>query len=181
MNQPFKKLGGRLKGLRIQSKETVVEVSGAVEIEADVLEKIESGEKRPSEDILMLLISHFDVGDEDAVSLWELAGYEPQGYGDIKSDDTASKQQVLMVIPMDMRIVYTDVFHASANDYGVVLNFLQNSGMKSQPLAVARVGMSMEYAKNMVKVLQDTINEAEKNKAKRVLPAPKTTKKPKNS
>jgi hypothetical protein len=57
--RPYKVLGEKLKSLRQKMHESVAEVSGAVEIDEQALLKIEQGQERPSEDILMLLINHF--------------------------------------------------------------------------------------------------------------------------
>jgi hypothetical protein len=65
-----------------------------------------------------------------------------------------------MVLPGDVRIVYTDMLHVSVNDYGVVMNFLQGSGPKNPPLAIARVGMSREHAKSVLEVLQKTLAQS---------------------
>src|SRR6476620_9549288 len=73
---PFVTLGKHLKYGREQSKQSLAEVSGAVEIDADALERIEAGTERPHEDILLLLISYFNIQDQEAVQLWELAGYD---------------------------------------------------------------------------------------------------------
>src|SRR5438309_12010771 len=75
-NAPFKTLGTHLKYLREQSNESLAEVSGAVEIAEDALMRIEDGQERPEEDILLLLINHFAMPDQEAVQLWELAGYD---------------------------------------------------------------------------------------------------------
>jgi len=45
--------------LRENHRESAAEVSGAVEIDEKSLRRIEAGTERPSEDILLLLISHF--------------------------------------------------------------------------------------------------------------------------
>src|SRR5579885_2464316 len=77
-NAPYTALGTHLKYLREQHKESLAEVSGAVEIEIENLARMENGLERPSEEILMLLINHFDIQDNEAVQLWELAGYDSQ-------------------------------------------------------------------------------------------------------
>jgi transcriptional regulator with XRE-family HTH domain len=64
---PFKNLGQRLKVIRQKLHESVAEVSGAVEIEEQHLQRIEQGEERPTEDILLLLINHFGMQDDDAI------------------------------------------------------------------------------------------------------------------
>ena len=71
---PYETLGSQLRRLRERNRESVAEVSGAVEIDETELSKIESGTDRPSEDILLLLISHFAVEDDKAAELWQLAG-----------------------------------------------------------------------------------------------------------
>jgi transcriptional regulator with XRE-family HTH domain len=58
---PYKPLGAILRHLRERNRESIAEVSGAVEIDESALDRIEDGSERPSEDILMLLISHFSV------------------------------------------------------------------------------------------------------------------------
>ncbi len=84
-NPPFKTLGTHLKYLREHSSESLAEVSGAVEINEDIMERIEQGVERPSEEILMLLISHFNMQDNEAVQLWELAGYDKRNNPEIVS------------------------------------------------------------------------------------------------
>jgi len=78
-----------------------------------------------------------------------------------------------MLLPLDARIVYSDTYQVMINQYGVVMNFLQNSGQNGQPLAVARVGMSLDHAKKVVEILQQTIKTASEFPAPKNLPAPK--------
>src|ERR1700748_2828432 len=75
---PYETLGSQLRHLRERNRESMAEVSGAVEIDETELSKIEAGAERPSEDILLLLISHFAVEDDKAAELWQLAGYDRQ-------------------------------------------------------------------------------------------------------
>lgn len=160
---PYRSLGLRLRRVREQLQESLAEVSGAVEIELDVLTDIEQGKARPSEDILMLLISHFSLKEEEAERMWELAGYDANADGSRQDQpDTPNQtpQQTIMVMPGDVRIVYTDMLHVAVNDYGVVMNFLQGSGPKNPPLAIARVGMSREHALSVLEVLQKTLTQA---------------------
>ena len=145
---PFKPLGLSLKRLRQRLQETLAEVSGAVEIDADYLDQIEQGHSRPSEDILELLINHFDIKDEDAKQLWQLAGYE--------SDEAA-----VAVLPADVRIAYTDMLNVIVNDFGVTLQFMQTNGPDHKPLIVSRLGMSKDHARNIVNLMQRTLNQAE--------------------
>lgn len=180
-NRPFELLGKELKKLRNKRKESLVEVSGAVEIDSDVLSKFESGDSRPSEDILALLISHFGIKESESDKLWKMAGYEnpDSKSGFTVSDDTAFQGQQVMVMPIDARIVYTDLVHVMINNYGVVINFMQGAGPNSQPLAVSRIGMSKEHAKSLLEVLQNTLEQSEKPKEIKQIESKKGGKKPK--
>lgn len=171
VGKPYRSLGIKLKAFREGKKQTIPEVSGAVEIEAKVLEQIEQGEQRPAEDILALLISYFGVKEDEASKLWELAGYNELS-NDSQSFDLG--QQVAMVMPMDLRVVYTDMVHVMVNDFGVIMNFMQGNGPKNQPLAVARIGMSHEHARSVMDVLGKSLHQAQQKSAPKQLGSGKT-------
>lgn len=161
--QPFKRFGDRLRTLRQNLQETAADVSGAVEIDEATLNRYEEGRERPSEDILNLLISHFDMQDDDAAKLWKLAGYElptdRDDYG--QSDDVApSNRAGVLVMAIDPRIIYTDSMHVNASQNGVVLSFAQTNGGQ-QPLVTARVGMSREQARSIISTLQGALDRSE--------------------
>lgn len=170
---PYKTLGIRLKGMREKLRESLAEVSGAVEIELDTLTAIEQGKSRPSEDILLLLISHFAIKEDEATKLWELAGYEKldSQSASMSADEFGAIKNAVMVMPLDVRITYTDMAHVVVNDHGVVMNFMQTSGPGNQPLVVSRLGMSREHALSVIELLQKTLAMQE-NKTPRALPAP---------
>ena len=150
---PYALLGEKLRQVRETRRESLAEVSGAVEIDTDLLERIEQGEVCPSEDILTLLISHFALHEQDAIQLWEWAGFA--GRTDEKTDnvqDLASKATVVL-IAIDARVQYSDNVNIKIDDNGVVLNFMQ-AGLQGQPIPAARVGMSHEHAKKFIDVMQ---------------------------
>lgn len=161
MGEVQKKLFGQeIKALRHRYKESLAEVSGAVEIDAKLLGEIETGEKLPSEDIVLLLISHFSLREDEALRLWRLAGFDKALNGVIVSEG----QNTAMPFSVeDNRILYTDMVHVSANNYGVIINFLQGLGGDGKPNAVARIGMSREHAKSIIEVLTRTLNMAGRN------------------
>ncbi len=171
-DNPFKPLGEQLKHMRSKRNESLGEVSGAVEIDADQLSSFEQGQKCPSEDILLLLISYFGVKEDEATKLWELAGYTSKGMPaeHMMNDDQGGVVSQVMVMPMDARIIYTDLVHVMVNNYGVVVNFMQGAGPNNQPLAVSRIGMSKEHAYSLLEVLQKTLEQAEKPKEIKQLP-----------
>lgn len=177
MDRPFKRLGVRLKGFREELHESIPEVSGAVEIDSDVLERIENGQERPSEDVLMLLMNHFGLQDNEAAKLWDMAGYDQVKnkqssiFGDLNEDQ--QNRQVVMFMALDTRILYSDNVEINANKNGVVLNFLQNSGNAGQQMPIARVGMSHNQAQDFLRILEQCVKQAQNLNQPKALPAPK--------
>ncbi len=166
--KPYSKLGKRLLSIRKSLSETLHEVSGAVELDTDIIDSYEKGETRPSEDVLGMLISHFEIKGDEADELWELAGYT-------ESSDTANTvdtqcemppMPTVVVVPMDNKTIYTDKVNVSVNSQGVVMSFMQESIMNGQSVPVSRVGMSIEHAKKVAEVLNKTIKKYEENKPK---------------
>jgi hypothetical protein len=167
---PYRNLGFKLRSLREKEKESVPDVSGAVEIDTELLLDIEKGIKLPSEDILLLLISHFGLQNEEAMKLWRLAGYDNLTDPiQTSSFDNLNQQSAVFLLPIDSRVVYTDLVQTSVNDFGIVINFQQsNPGQNSQPLTVSRVGMSREHAENMLKILSNILNNDNNKPDKRI-------------
>lgn len=174
MNKPFKDLGEKIKAVRQSKKRSIDEVSGAIEISEATFRKIEQGEQRPAEDTLATLLSYLDIQDSEAEKYWELAGYQTKadsmgmGSGD-QSSTFELNQPIAMMMPVDLRVVYTDMVHVMVNDFGVVMNFMQTAGNGSQPLAVSRIGMSREHAKSVIKILSQSIEQAESGKKPKLL------------
>ncbi|MBX4191043.1 hypothetical protein KW794_03060, partial [Candidatus Saccharibacteria bacterium] len=138
--------------------ESLAEVSGAVEIDVRELARYELGQDRPNEEVLLMLISHFSAQDDEAVQLWELAGY---GVTKVSSAQMISDVSAAGQSQDSKPILFTDIVDIMVNNYGVVMNFMQSSGPNSKPNAVARVGMSREHAKSVLQILQVTLNQTE--------------------
>jgi transcriptional regulator with XRE-family HTH domain len=156
----FKILGKQLKALRSRANESLAEASGAVEIDATQLARYELGESRPSEDLLLLLISHFGAKDDEAVKLWEMGGY---GMDKIPVAHQGNEQPYVQPpeIANETRILFTDVVDITVNNYGVVMNFMQGATPTSKPSTVARVGMSREHAKSVLEILKVTLHKTD--------------------
>jgi transcriptional regulator with XRE-family HTH domain len=178
---PHKSLGLHLLRLRQKLQESAAEVSGAVEIDLEMLERIENGAELPSEDILLLLINHFNVRDDEAVKLWELAGYDQHdhsGGNTMQMDEQhLSKQPVVMLLGMDARVVYTNGIDIAADPSGVVMNFTQYTDPSQASMAVARVGMSHDQARKVLESLQQALLRSQYLSGPKALPAPRAPKK----
>jgi transcriptional regulator with XRE-family HTH domain len=181
-HEPFSKFGQELKRLRLSTKETIDGLSSALEIDKRVYSLIEKGAMQPPEDIVMMLINRFSIIEPTAEKLWDLAGYhEVETDKEVYIENSMTKMQPIMVLPQDLRIVYTDMVHIVVNNYGMTINFMQGGGNGQAPLAVARIGMSKEHAQSVAKVITDTLAQHfdkndSKPRAQKLLP-PKRIKK----
>lgn len=146
----------------------MAEVSYAVEIDMDMLRDIETGATLPSEDILVLLLSHLQVEESTARKVFKLAGYD-LGTQDQNDDHDQPKQQVFMFMPSN-HVQYTDEVDIKTSKSGVVLSFFQPEvGEGKAP--VSRIGMSREQAEQLVKDLQHELQIKSKPTVYKLLPA----------
>ena len=158
------RLGELIKSLREQANETLSDVSDAIEVEEAEIAKLEKGELRPAEETLDLLIGHFSPAQSEEDKIWELAGFNDSPK---ESDQNIPHMQMMTMtlLPFDPRIVYSDMVQVSVNNHGVVMNFMQvggSLGPNKQPVAIARIGMSLEHAKSVVKLLSSAIESSER-------------------
>ena len=151
---PFSALGNALRDMRLRTKESLLEVSAAIEVSGERLAMFENGELRPAEDILELLIAHYDLLDQEADKLWDLAGYK-------KVETQELPQQTFFFSPFEQRIMYTDMVNVMVNEHGVIMNFMQAVGPNNQPIAVSKIGMSHAHAKRIIELLSTTMQQAE--------------------
>ena len=177
--QPHDDLGKRIKHLREQWKQSVDEVSTTLEIDETELKQIESGKVLPNDHLLDMIINHFLLNEEQAMELRSMAALRdnhlheafPLNSGGL--EDMLMKQ-VVMYLPVDNRIVYTDSMNATVNKHGMTLQFMQNQNGKQVP--VSQVGMSREHAERMLKVIQTTLAKYDKSQETKLLSPPKQQK-----
>ena len=181
--KPFANLGKHLRDVREQSKRSLAEVSGAIEIDEQALRLIEMGQKRPEEDVMLLLISYFGVHDQEALHLWELAHYDSDLTDHVQFHEAGheaegglSGKPVIMMLAMDVRTMYSDGLEINWNHAGMTLNFTQtNSQAVGQPpvISVARVGLSYNQAELVLKNLEQALLRAKYVGNTKLLPPPK--------
>lgn len=173
-NAPNKELGARIKNLREQWKQTINEVSTTLEIDETQLKKIEAGKILPNEELLDLIINHFHLSEAQAEELRNLASFHPgptpAPEGLVGSMEEMLMKQIVMYIPVDNRIVYTDTMNATVNRHGMVLQFKQSQNGKN--VTVSQVGMSREHAEKMLKVIETTLKKYDSSQETKLLPAP---------
>ena len=186
--KPFASLGKHLKNVREQSKRSLAEVSGAIEIDEKSLQLIETGQERPEEEVMLLLISYFGVQDQEALHLWELAHYDSDLTDHLQFSEsnhepeapTLMSKPVIMMLAMDMRTMYSDGLEINWNKAGLTLNFTQaNSQTNGQPpaVSVARVGLSYTQAEQVLRTLERALLHAKYVGNTKLLPPPSNKRK----
>ncbi len=169
--EPYQALGARIKKLREQWQQSVVEVSNTLEIDESTLRAIEQGKTMPAEELLDLLSSHFLLTDEQTDELRDLADQYNSQTGDalMSGIEDMLMKQIVMYLPVDSKTLFTDSMNATVNDHGVVLQFMQNSP-DGQALPVSKVGMSREHAERMIKVIRSTLDQHDRSNDQKALP-----------
>lgn len=171
--EPFEALGARLKFLREQWQQSVSEVSGTLEIDESTLKAIEAGKTMPADELLDMLISHFLLTEDQAQDLRDLAAEHRDQTNEalLGGIEDMLMKQIVMYLPVDNRVVYTDAMNATVNDSGVILQFMQATP-NGQQTAVSRVGMSREHAEKMLKVIRETLDQHDRSGGQKLLPSP---------
>ncbi|HUY53035.1 MAG TPA: hypothetical protein VMV24_00455 [Candidatus Dormibacteraeota bacterium] len=156
---PYHLLGNQLQSIREKNNQTIDQVSGSVEIDSALLVKFETGQELPDEDILHLLISHFDLKNDQAKKIWQLAGYDnfiDNFYSEPQENN--AQMPTIVIVPFDNKVVYSDLVQMTTNNHGLVLNFMQTGFQKNnQPQLVSRIGISKEHAANIITMLSEAL------------------------
>lgn len=160
-NTPFEAFGKKFKKMREAKKESLTDLAETMELDEALLHGVEAGVVKPSEDIVQLLINHYSLSDSESEGLWRLAGYEDREEDEAPLSSGSPNVHTIMLQIPDVKIAYTDMVNVSANNFGVIINFLQGIGPDGKPMVVSRVGMSKEHANSLIDLLQKTMQQAE--------------------
>lgn len=166
-NIPYKAFGDRIKFLREQWQQSLREVSCTLEVDLDTLRSIEEGRLLPDIDVLDMLISHFLLTEDQAEDLRDLADLGQEkitGLSLPAGIEEMLAKQIVMYLPVENKVMYTDAMNANVNAHGVILQFMQQLPNNAQPAVVSRLGMSREHAEKVIKVLTQTLQQYDLNK-----------------
>jgi len=175
-DHPYRAFGAKIKHFRQQWKQSVSDVSGTLEIDEVFLKEIESGKVLPSENQLDMIINHFLLTSEQADELRGLASMQnDQQVAEslVGGVEDMLMKQLVMYMPIEQKVIYTDGMNVTVNRHGVVLQFTQNAAANAKNKAnnvVCQVGMSREHAEKVVEVLKKTLSEHEKNQKSKYIP-----------
>ena len=174
-------LGKSLKMLRLKKEMSLSQVSERLGIDKTYLSKIENGLRTPSSRVLNKLLDHYSATPQEKYSFHQLAGsppifpnnYELTHTNDIleevsKLEESKQNDQqpgLNIKVPDNLPVLYTDSVWVTSSAFGLVFDFAQAVGPTNNHTVVSRVGMSIDHAKALMKVLSDKLVEAElKNK-----------------
>lgn len=171
MSRKFEDFGVQLRKIRLDANKTIDDVSGAVELPTDKLERIELGEVRPKQELIYLLASYFNLSFPKVQYLLRLAGYK-KNPGDTKNEfrslfsnlpalKNQDSQQVFVAISdlSEEKTIYTNETSVNVSKSGVVIEFLQSAAINrdNQPKTISKIGMSVEHAYQLRDILQHAL------------------------
>lgn len=154
-----RELGVAIKAYRIAANETPDNLAEAVEISTEQLVNIETGQLVPTREVLEMMISHFSLRKTEAERLWKLAGFEFNSE-EPGSEVIMDEAELNALLPIQT-ILYTDRVHIAGNKYGLIIDFMQNTG-EGKPVIVSRVGMSQQHAKSLIEIIKRALEQLEK-------------------
>lgn len=176
MKNRYKDFGNKLREIRSRKGENITTSAKATNIDRSHLSKLENGHERPSIGVLNNLICHYSLSRAEAVMLSNLAGFFGEGLiveelgrkEDVKIEENKIPQTgnnlpaggVQVNMNGNISILYTDSVFVTTNQYGLVFDFAQSMGPTNQQNIVARMGMSKEHARALLRVLQKKLEEA---------------------
>jgi transcriptional regulator with XRE-family HTH domain len=171
--RPYFKLGDKLKQFRERSKLSLSEVSDALEIDEKRLQKIEAGAVRPDEDLMLLMINYFNMLDQEALKVWQLADYDTElgdhlMFEENVIDNTSQAKPVIVLIANEPKTMYTDGVSVGWNKAGLTMEFTQATP-KGQ-ISIAKLGMSYEQSVEVLKCLESAILKAKYTEKFKLLP-----------
>ena len=172
-NNSLKTLGQKIRSKRLDLKQSISEVSGSIEIEEKELLKIETGLKKPSQEVLELLIEHFKITDVEANNLFELAGYTSENVFPSNLMDflqSLGSKSIIMLSPIEQKIVLSDSLDVFVDKDNIVFNFKQSLG-NAQPTSVSRVAMNINQAHQVLDLLSKALIKQNYLKSPKSLPS----------
>ena len=178
----FENLGGQLKKIRLDANKTLTDVSGALELSERQLSAIERGEERPHEELILLLASYFKLSKMQTQKLLYLAGYNKgsqKAKARSKKDNFAAfledflgkhmlDSQHFMIAfseKIQEKAIYTNETSVNVSQNGVIIKFAQSTFVDKAAISVpvAKVGMSLEHAHQLNKILTKALKKVERS------------------
>jgi len=162
-----------IKSYRKKAGLTMDELALELDKSKGYLSRIESGNARPSAELLFRLTETLKIPEDEVKSL--LSNFE---FADKEMEDASVKvklkqsqvgtapQGVRVKINKDLKVLYSDSAMINSNAFGFQINFAQMLPATSVHDVVARIGMSGEHVKSLIDALGEELKAYNKNRKK---------------
>lgn len=169
----FIEFGQRIRIYRVRKDENITQAAKNLDVDRTYLSRLENGHLQPTRKVLEKICKYYSISQNDASEIYTLAGYagkdivmqnkEREGVEKIMEENQISKSKdvkgVELNVPNNAVVIYTDSAFVTTNEFGCVIDFAQRLGSTNKQNVVARVGMSKDHAKALIKVLQERLDE----------------------
>lgn len=159
-------LGLKIREARKSTGHTLAFLANKIGIDNSHLSMIETGLRRPSENILQIIADQYSL---DFQQLRVLADYEENNTANrreevkiVESNQEVVAKDIQIRVPDTLQVLYSDSAFITSGPYGLVFDFAQKLGSTTNENVVARIGLSVQHAKAFLKILSQKILDAER-------------------
>jgi transcriptional regulator with XRE-family HTH domain len=169
--------GKIIKYYRNKNKHTSKHLAARLGITRSYLSRIENGYDKPTKQFVRDIIDIYSLNKKVAIKMWCLAGYEFDSSGGLiiteknrkgvvkmqngKSETGKEMKEIKVALP-NTPVLYSDSAFITENQFGIVFDFAQSVASTNKQNVVARIGMSKEHAKALLKILEKKLEKVEK-------------------
>lgn len=160
--------GQTIKDLRLTSGFTLKDLAKKLDKHWTYLSKIENDKKRPTPELLKAFAKSLSLTDQQHEHLYSLLftrtrkGVNHEMQNEVPSEKQ-NKQVLNISIPQNLPILYSDMIAVTSSAYGITLDMGQKLGATNNHNVVARIGISLLHAKDLLKALSKEVSNAEKS------------------
>lgn len=159
-------LAKQIRQLRLSSDLTLEQLAEKVNVHWTFLSKIEKGTRKPNVKLIKSLAKVFSLDEQEYQTLiHQLSQDLRKGVNYKMEDENAANQNQKVLnlnVPQSLAVLYSDSAVVNSNAHGIVLSFAQILGNTNTHNVVARVGISLQHAKSLLKALSKEVTNAEK-------------------
>lgn len=157
------KLGNLLKKHRVEKGFSSKQFAEKAGLSRPYLSRIENGHETPAPETLFKVIAALGLNDKDANELWKKANYSSASKirvaetSEVSGVQKESKVTNNVEINKNQPILYTDAAFVTKSNFGLVIDYAQSIASTNNKIVVSRVGMSIDHAKALLKVLENEL------------------------
>jgi transcriptional regulator with XRE-family HTH domain len=178
MTVNYWKIGRKLKQYRESDGHSLSEAARLLGEDKSYLSRVETGNKRPSGNLIKKIITVYGISDVEKILLYNLIekiiGKEvnlKKFMASNKIDSPADKvnnvvgqtaNQLQIEVPQGLNALYSDLVSITSNPHGYILDFAQTVGPTNRCIVVSRIGMSEQHALALYNALRERLKASMK-------------------